>query len=180
MEIELEVKVLGMNTIELEKKVIALGGQLIGEENQVNTLIDSKDKPIKSYLDAYVRIRETKDLMNNNSISTLTLKNNISTGNIKANEEFNVNIENKDVMLNIFKHLGFDDVKVGYKHRRSYWLEKVKLEFDTWDKKTYSYPYMEIEVKNSQDLDKIITMLNIPQENISTKSIDELMKINEQ
>ena len=63
MERELEVKVLGMDFDDLKERVISLGGILISKEEQINTLIDSSDKPIKTYLDAYLRIRETRDLI---------------------------------------------------------------------------------------------------------------------
>ena len=53
MERELEVKVLGMDFDDLKERVISLGGILISKEEQINTLIDSSDKPIKTYLDAY-------------------------------------------------------------------------------------------------------------------------------
>lgn len=174
MEIELEVKVLGVDIKEIEEEVRRQGGKLLAEEEQINTLIDSSQRPIKSYLDAYFRIRETKDLINNKSTTTLTLKKNIGQEAIRKNEELNTDIEDKDTMIQILKDLGFDKIELGYKHRKSYEFMGARIDFDTWDEKTYPYPYMEIEVKDEKDLSKITSSLNIPQEKISNKSINEL------
>lgn len=174
MVLELEVKVLGMNIKDLEKEAVKKGAKLIADEEQVNILIDSSEKPIKSYLDAYFRIRETKDLINNKFTTTLTLKKNISLEGIRKNEELNTNIDDKEIMLRILRDLGFDKIEIAYKKRKSYEFMGARLDFDTWDEKIYPFSYMEIEVKDIKDLSKITSKLNIPQENISTKSINQL------
>ena len=50
---ELEVKVLGVDVKFIEDKIVELGGILVADEQQTNTLIDSEEKPIKSYLLGY-------------------------------------------------------------------------------------------------------------------------------
>lgn len=174
MELELEVKILGMDIEKLEDEVVKQGGKLIGKEEQINLLIDSSERPIKSYLDGYFRIRETKDLIRNKTTTNLTLKKNISNEGIRQNEELNLKIDHKDTMLAILRDLGFDKIETGYKKRKSYEFMGARLDFDTWDEEMYPYPYMEIEVKDIKDLHKITTTLSIPQDNISTKSINEL------
>lgn len=176
MERELEVKVLGLDLDELEKKIIALGGKLIAKEVQVNTLIDSKDRPIKSYLDGYLRIRETSDLLNDKVNVNLTLKKNINLEGVRDNVELNAKIEDKEILLQILKYLGFDDIEVGHKDRKSYELKGARFDFDKWDEATYPFPYMEIEVNSIKHLNEMAALLEIPQENISTKSIVELRK----
>lgn len=171
---ELEVKILNIDIEQIEEKVIALGGKLISKELQVNTLIDSSKNPIKSSVDAYLRIRETKDLLNGKETTTLTLKKNLKNNYVRENIEYNTNIESKDVMLEILNDLGFDKIQVGHKKRTSYLLENARIDLDIWDEKTYPYPYMEIEVGNEKDLDNLINILGISPENISTKSIVEL------
>ncbi|MBC8589416.1 class IV adenylate cyclase [Paratissierella segnis] len=171
---ELEVKVLNMDLNDIEEKIVSLGGRILAKEHQVNTLIDSSKTPIKTYLDAYFRIRETHDILSNTSTVTLTLKKNIKNECIRENIELNTNIEDKDVMLEILKDLGFDKVVEGFKTRISYELEGARLDLDRWDEKTYPYPYMEIEVENKEDLDRLINLLAIDNDNVSTKSIVEL------
>lgn len=174
MEKELEVKVLGMDIDKLEEKIIELKGQLIADELQINTLIDSTLNPIKDSVDAYLRIRETENLLTGNSHSELTLKKNIKNRNLRENLELNSQIEDKETVLNIFKNLGFNKIEVGHKKRRSFRLKGARIDLDTWDRETYPYPYMEIEVKDLRHLEEITDLLQIPKENISNKSIVEL------
>lgn len=171
---ELEVKVLNMDINILEEKILESGGVLLTKEVQVNTLIDSNNKPIKSYLDAYLRIRESKNLLSNETNTTLTLKKNIKNRDLRENIELNTNIEDKDTMLQILADLGFDNISVGQKERTSYKLNNARIDLDRWDSGTYPYPYMEIEVENKEELENVIRILEIPIENISTKSIVEL------
>ena len=176
MERELEVKILGIDLDEMEKKIISLGGVLIGKEKQINTLIDSTESPIKTKVDAYLRIRETKNLLNNESNTVFTLKKNISKDGLRDNIELTTEIQDKAIMLEILKNLGFDNIEIGYKERKSYELMDARLDFDKWDKDTYPFPYMEIEVKDMKHLNEITKALEIPQINISTKSIIQLRK----
>ena len=171
---ELEVKVLGIDIDKLEEKIIKLKGKLIADELQVNTLIDSTLNPIKANMDAYLRIRETENLVNGNLKSVLTLKKNIKNEDLRENLELNSEIEDKDAVLNILKNLGFDKIEIGYKKRRSYNLNGARIDLDTWDEKTYPYPYMEIEVENKEHLDGKVDLHEMPQANISNKSIVEL------
>lgn len=173
---ELEVKVLNIDIKKMEEKIVSVGGRLIGKERQINTLIDSDERPIKSYLDAYLRIRESKDLITESSNTTLTLKKNIKNDNLRENIELNTQIESKEVMLNIFNELGFNKVSEGFKERTSYELKGARIDLDVWDKNTYPYPYMEIEVNDVEILNSIIQILEINKENISTKSIVDLRK----
>ncbi|HZJ98594.1 MAG TPA: class IV adenylate cyclase [Tissierellaceae bacterium] len=176
MERELEVKILGIDLEEMEKRVISLGGVLIAKEIQTNTLIDSSESPIKTKVDAYLRIRETKDLLNNKSDTVITLKKNLSKDGIRDNIELTTEIADKEIMLEILNDLGFDDTEVGYKERKSYELMDARLDFDKWDKNTYPFPYVEIEVRDMNHLNEITKALEIPQGNISTKSIVQLRK----
>jgi adenylate cyclase class 2 len=171
---ELEVKILDIDVDYMEKKIMELGGTLLSKELQVNTLIDSNIRPIKSYLDAYLRIRETKDLLNNKESTTLTLKKNIKNTHMRENIELNSKIESKEVVLEILKDLGFDKIEVGHKKRTSYEFKGARIDIDIWDEKTYPYPYMEIEVENKETLDLVVEMLGIKADQISTKSIVEL------
>lgn len=171
---ELEVKILNMDLKELESKIQGLGATLISKEIQVNTLIDSKDNFIQDELDSYMRIRETKSLLTDKVKFTLTMKRNINRDGIRENIEINTDISDKESMLEILKTLGYEVFKEGYKERTSYILGNVRFDLDKWDTSTYPYPYMEIEVNDEDELEEMIKLLNIPKENISTKSIVEL------
>lgn len=173
---ELEVKVLNMDLNELELKLQGLGAKLISQEVQVNTLIDSKDNFIQNELDSYMRIRETRFTLKDKVKLTLTMKKNINREGIRENIEINTDISDKESMLKILDNLGYKVVSEGYKERTSYELGDARFDLDTWDKDTYPYPYMEIEVKHEDELEEMIKLLDIPKENISLKSILELRK----
>lgn len=173
---ELEVKILNIDLKETEKKIKSLGGKLIAKELQKNILIDSKDKCIENNLDSYLRIRETKSLLEETIKYTLTMKKNVEREGIRENIETNIDISNDKDMINILAVLGYFVYQVGYKERTSYILNGVRLDLDKWDKDTYPHPYMEIEVKHVDQLKDIINKLSILEENISTKSILELRK----
>lgn len=174
MERELEVKILNMDFKKLEDRILQLGGEFIQEEMQKNILIDSSKTPIKSYSNSYLRIRETENLTNNRKSTEITFKKNLSKKGLRDNVEYTTKIENPQAMLKILKELGFDLNEIGYKKRKSYKLKGARFDFDFWDEKTYPYPYMEIEVKDLNQLEEMIKTLNIPKENISYKSIVEL------
>lgn len=173
---ELEVKILNIDLNQMEEKIKKLGGKLIAKEVQVNTLIDSKDKYIEKNLDSYLRIRETKSILEDSIKYTLTMKKNVEREAIRENIETNIDISDREAMIKLLENLGYFVYQEGYKERTSYILEGARLDLDTWDKDTYPYPYMEIEVKNQDDLEQMINKLSISKENISTKSILELRK----
>lgn len=77
-------------------------------------------------------------------------------------------------MVLILKDLKYEIIEEGYKERKSYLYEKIRFDLDKWDKETYPFPYMEIEVEKEDDLEKAISLLNIDKNNITTKSIMEL------
>src|SRR5699024_3214828 len=116
----------------------------VKKELQVNTLIDSYENPIKKITDGYLRVRESKDLVHNTNTTTMTFKKNVKNKNIRENIEYNVNIDDRDTMVEILKFLGYDNVKIGYKERTSYCLNDANIEIDIWDKETYPNPYIEI------------------------------------
>ena len=176
MSKELEVKILDVDVKEIEIKLKSLNAILVNKELQVNTLIDSYQNPISKVTDGYLRIRESKDLLRNTSTTTMTFKKNIDNDQIRENIEYNVDIEDRDSMLEILKALGYNKITIGYKERTSYKINNAQVDIDQWDKDTYPYPYIEIEVEDQEELYEIVKLLNIPMDKISTKSIIQLRK----
>ncbi|MBE6081935.1 MULTISPECIES: class IV adenylate cyclase [Tissierellales] len=174
MSKELEVKILDIDSKKMEEKLKNIGAKLIKKEYQINIIIDGKDNYIQQKLNSYLRIRETQDLMSNKVKDTFTLKQNISKDGIRENIETDVDIDNKEKLIYILKTLGLNVIHEGKKKRISYMYGKVRFDIDTWDKDTYPYPYMEIEVEKKEDLKKILELLGIDRNKISTKSIAEL------
>lgn len=171
---EIEVKVLNVDLDEMEKRLVDIGAKLISKEYQTNTIFDSKDKYIENKLNSYLRVRETRDLLTQEVRVSLTLKKNISKDGARENLEVTTEISNKESMIYILKNLKYEVIEEGYKDRTSYIYQNIRFDLDKWDKNTYPYPYMEIEVQKKEDLEKAINLLKIDRNNISTKSIMEL------
>lgn len=171
---EIEVKILNVDLDEMEKRLVDIGAKLISKEYQINIIFDSKDNYIENNLNSYLRIRETKNLLTNEVKVNLTLKKNISKDGARENLEVTTEIDDKQSMIYILKDLKYEVIEEGYKNRISYIYENIRFDLDKWDKNTYPYPYMEIEVEKKEDLEKASNLLNIDKDNISTKSIMEL------
>lgn len=173
--LEIEVKILGINIQEMEKKLVELGAKLIKKEKQINTVYDNEAGEI-SGVDSktYLRIREKEDLLNNTNKNTLTLKKLISDEGSRKSEEINVSIDSKENMDKILSKVGVLPTRQGFKERISYELKGIIFDIDKWDENTYPDPYMEIEAKSEKDLNEAIEFLEIKPEQISTKSITEL------
>lgn len=171
---EIEVKILNVDLDEMEKRLVDIGAKLISKEYQINIIFDSKDNYIENNLNSYLRIRETKNLLTDEVKVNLTLKKNISKDGARENLEVTTEIDDKQSMIYILNDLKYEVKEEGYKNRISYIYENIRFDLDKWDKSTYPYPYMEIEVEKKEDLEKAENLLNIDKDNISTKSIMEL------
>jgi adenylate cyclase class 2 len=173
---EREVKVLNIDKDEIERKLINVGAKLIKDENQVNYRFDTEDGFLKRTQNGYLRIRVTKDLLSGETKSTLTFKQSLKRNALRVNEETETEISDWESAAKIIELLGYKQKRPGYKHRRSYVYENITFEIDTWDKETYSKPYLEIEMSSEEDLEKAIKLLDLDRSQVTTKPIDELSK----
>ncbi|MCD1147223.1 class IV adenylate cyclase [Peptoniphilus sp. KCTC 25270] len=174
MEKELEIKVLNMDLEDLEKRVIALGAEKVSVEEQENLRINAKENPIDEEL-GYLRLRQTT--FEDGSVENeFTFKAKDKGKTVRNYSEYTVQVDDKDTLLEILKIMGYDQIIPGYKHRVRYKYQGAKFDFDTWDKESYPTPYMEIEGESEEQIGELIKILEIPEENVSKKSIAELRK----
>ncbi|HCX61355.1 class IV adenylate cyclase [Sedimentibacter sp.] len=173
---EKEVKVLNIDKQDIERKLISLGATLIKDENQTNYRFDAEDSFLKKTYNGYLRIRITENLLNGEIKHTLTFKRSINRDKLRVNEEIETEISDWNSTAKIIELLGYKMKKPGHKHRKSYTYEGIIFEIDTWDKQTYSKPYLEIEMNSEDELEKAIKLLNLDRSQITTKPIDELSK----
>jgi len=171
---EMEVKVLNINKKDLEKKLISIGAKLVKREYQINTIFDTEDRLVKNAHKGYLRIRENKNLLTDNTEYIFTLKKNISKNELRENIEIETKVENKEALINILAHLNLTVKHEGTKERISYKYDDILFEIDTWNKETYPDPYLEIEVIKKEDLDKAIDLLNLDRKNVTSKSLEQL------
>lgn len=173
---ESEIKVLNIDKEEIERKLIKLGAVLIKDENQTNYRFDTEDGLLKKTYNGYLRIRITENLLNGETKYTMTFKRNLNRERLRVNEETETDISDWECAAKIIEILGYKMKKPGHKHRRSYVYDDITFEIDTWDKETYSKPYLEIEMSDENDLEKAINLLNLDRSQVTTKSIDDLRK----
>ncbi|QQK07705.1 class IV adenylate cyclase [Miniphocaeibacter halophilus] len=175
MERELEFKLLGLDFNYYEELLKEKGATLIAHEFQTNTVIDSTNFPLIDE-DCYLRIRETKNLLNNLSKNELTFKKKIRNQYARENLEYTIEFDNKENLIEILKNLKLDKYIVGTKERTSYKYKNLRIDFDIWDKDTYPYPYIEIEANTNEELYELLNELNIDKKHISLKSITQLQE----
>ena len=171
---EIEVKVLNIDKELLENKLINMGASLIKKEMQVNTIFMDIDGDIEDVGRGYLRLRESENLTNGKKTSMITFKRNLSQDGFRENEEIETLIEDKDSMVRILSCLNIDVKNVGRKERLRYNYEGIQFDIDTWDEETYPHPYLEIEVKDSNDIQRAIEILDIDKKDVTTKSLKEL------
>lgn len=176
MERELEVKLLGLDIEKVENQLIEKGAKLIAKEYQKNTTINSTLHPIDNANKGYLRIRHTKDLLDDTECFYFTFKEQITNEGIRENLEHTIVFDNEDELLNILKCMDYNIYDTGFKNRVSYIYNNVRFDIDSWDKNTYPYPYIEIEVENKENLATVLKEFNIDKSSVSTMSIAELKK----
>lgn len=176
MERELEVKLLGLDVNEFEDMLVRNNAKLISKEFQKNITINSSTHPIDNKNTGYLRIRHTKDVINNKEINFFTFKEQITDKGIRENIEHTIVFDEEEELLNILRCLGYNIYDVGFKNRVSYMYNNVRFDIDSWDEDTYPYPYIEVEVSSKEELKKILLELKVDESAVSTMSIAELKK----
>lgn len=173
---ELEVKVLNIEPKEMEKRLISVGAVKVKEERQENIIFDTRRHLEKRGIEGYLRIRKTTDLKSGKVSTAVTLKKRKFSKNLRENIEVESIIQDGEALLSIFEALGLNVVHKGYKLRTSYAYEDLLFEIDIWDKDTYPEPYMEIELKREEDLQKAIQLLQLEEKDITNKSLGILRR----
>lgn len=179
MSKEMEVKVLNIDKNEIENKLRQIGADLIKKEYQINTIFDSNDRKIKKNKEGYLRIRESRNLLTDDIVYIFTLKKNMSKECVRENVEIETEIQDKEALKSILEHLDLYVVHQGEKERTTYMYDNIRFDIDTWDKDTYPYPYLEIEVERKEDIERAIDLLNLNKSDVTTKSLGQIrMELN--
>ncbi|WDV47023.1 class IV adenylate cyclase [Clostridiaceae bacterium M8S5] len=176
MHNELEVKVLNIDKQDIMDKLEKIGAKQVKHEFQENTVFDTKDRYIKNSLNGYLRIREKTNLNTNETECILTLKRNVSNDELRVNTELETKFDDKESLKEILNLINVNQVHCGTKERISYEKDGILFEIDTWDKETYPETYLELEVKDKKDLNRAIEMLDLNEEDVTSKSFDELRR----
>lgn len=172
MQPELEIKVLGIEVQEFEQRILDSGGIFIGHERQENLLF--APEALKN-THSYLRIRKVDDLSNQTQYAELTLKENTECEHMRVNHEYTVPLEDPEIMIQILTKIGCGVPEGAKKYRKRYQLLSAIVEIDQWEEDAYPDPYAEIEVESADDLQAVLTLLQITPDQVSTQSIKQLM-----
>jgi adenylate cyclase class 2 len=171
---EIEVKVIDVDTENVKTKIIGLGGKLVKNEFQYNYIYELP--PHIENRDGYIRIRRIHDLNNDTYKNILCIKKIISRAESKITEEHETPIDNLEEGLSFLNAMEIKRFGCFNKHRESYKLGDVLVEIDTWDKEHFPFPYIEIEAESSEKIYAALTLLEIPHDKASSKSLTEIKK----
>lgn len=170
MEREIEVKLLGLDN-EKFLEVLREKGEFLLEEVQHNFLINSKTHPIDEGL-GYLRLREIKT---NSTTYILTFKERVKDKDARISLEHSTEIKDKNELFKILNLLGYNEIKKNTKRRISYTYKTCRFDFDTYIDLSIE-PYFEVEAPSKEVLESVLDEFDIKKENISTKSIKDLLK----
>lgn len=153
--IEVEVKAKINNFKNMKEKLNTIGAKKIKDENQKDIYFNS---PIVDFAktDEALRIRQTKT---KNKINTfITYKGSKLNELSKTREEIEMVIEDVEKARNIFKKIGFKEVRTVEKNREYFNYKEFEISLD--DVKGLD-PYMEIEIVLNDNEDYTIAQKNI-------------------
>jgi len=150
---EIEVKILEINKNELEKKLLSLGAKKVFDDIIEAHFFDFKDKSIK-------KARSSFRLRKYGCKAVITFKKFVPAKNVKARDEFEVEVSHFDTAKRIIDCLGLQEWGYLKKKRTSYSLPGVRFEFDKYLGRLSFVPgFIEIEAKNSKILYRYAKLL---------------------
>lgn len=171
---EIEVKVLDVNIEDVRSALISNGAVLVKKEMQENHIFALPGTLMSE--NGYVRIRRVHNLLDNSINNILCVKKLISQGKSRITDEHEVKVSDLDECKKLLSSIGLDFNSLKKKYRESYNLKDVLVEIDTWDKNVYPEPYIEVEAESEDKIFEVLSILNIPQEKATSKTLEEIKK----
>jgi len=132
--IEYELRILEVDPASINKKIISIGGELVGSYSFRRYVFNVKP-PVKG---RWIRLRT------NGQHSTLTVKQ-IDADTVDGTSEWETSVDNFDTTLTILEKIGLKPKSYQENRREEYRLGDVTLALDSWP---LIPPYLEIEGPN--------------------------------
>ena len=171
---ELETRIVDIDVDNIRDILTLNNAEKVKSEDQVNDIYDFEDGRLLAKK-GYARIRTIEDRLNKRTIYYMTTKKMISQNKFKVMEENEVIIDNKEMGEGIFKSLGLILKESNKKYRESYKIFDSLVEIDINDKNFCPFPYIEIETKSEEKLDKIVKLLGYTIEDTTSQTIYEIL-----
>jgi adenylate cyclase class 2 len=167
---EIEVKILGIDKEEIEKKLVGLGARKIFDGKIDALHFDFKDNSLRKKGDP-LRLRKF------GSKNFLTFKKKISKEKAKIKEETEIEVSDFEDTKKILGILGLNVCRRVKKHRISYGLEGTRFELDTYEAEYNFVPsFLEIEAKDVETIYKFAKILGFSETDCKPWSTSDVIK----
>jgi adenylate cyclase class 2 len=163
---EIEVKILEINVVEVEKKLKGMGAERVFEGEVISIYFDFSDKCLEKE-SKILRLRQKGNEV------ILTYKELISQDKTKIMDEYELVVDDFEIMKGIFERIGLFPLYEFKKHRTTYKLNETSFEID-------KYPdipaFLEIEAPNLNTIDELISELGFSKEKVNSYSIRDVLE----
>lgn len=157
MNIEYEVRVLDINRDYMIKKLEEVGCTFKWDLLQRRYVYDFN--PVEE--NKWIRLRT------NGKKTTLTIKK-INNLKIDGTEELEIKVDDFDKTNELLNELGYVARNYQENRRRQYFYDDIEIDIDDWP---LIPTYLEIEGKNEESVYKMIELLGIEKESVTTKDV---------
>ncbi|MBN1694912.1 class IV adenylate cyclase [candidate division WOR-3 bacterium] len=163
---EIEVKILEINVEEVEKKLKEMGAEKVFEGEMVSIYFDFSDRLLEKE-GKILRLRQKGGKV------ILTYKELITQDKAKIMDENELEVQDFDLMLEIFEKIGLSPLYKFKKYRTTYELNRTHFEID-------KYPdipaFLEIEAPDLYTINEMVSKLGFSGEEVNSYSIKEVLE----
>lgn len=172
-----------MNFLKRNFKIINLSNIFNLGKEQILKILNSNE--LKEFINNYkstpkkwIRLRKTIEKKENHEIkekTTLTIKHILkdNKSNIQQMQETEIEVNSFEETNELLEKLGFSYRSYQEKRRKKYVLNEHEIDIDTWPKLS---PYIEIEGKDKNDIEKILKILDYSFSDTISCTVDEIYK----
>jgi adenylate cyclase class 2 len=162
MHTEYEVRILEIDIEKVKKKLEDIGAKFIFDSLQKRYVYDFK--PIMP--NKWIRLRT------NGKKTTLTIKD-ITSSKIDGTKELEIVVDDFEKTNEMLELLGY--IHKGYQENKRirYILDGVEIDIDSWP---LIPTYMEIEGKNVEEVEKVLGLLDVPSDKVTTLNCEDIYK----
>ncbi len=154
---EIEARFLEINKEELIKKLSEVGATDLGEDFLEEVIFYDKDLKWKAEGKRFIRLRK------NNNGTLLTYKH-FTAESIDGAEEIEISVDSFEKAGILLDRMGFLAFRHQQKKRRSFELDGVKIDIDTWPQIP---TYVELEGEKEENLKEVARQLNLDWEKVT-------------
>ena len=162
MHIEYEARVLEVDKEKLENKLVSLGAKKVADFNYKRRVYDFNPKNNHKW----IRLRT------DGTNTTLTIKEYVDNS-IDGTKEMEIKVSDFEETNNMLNELGYNAHTYQESMRTRYLLNGVEIDIDTWP---YIPTYVEIEGKDSNEVEKMVDLLELNKDKLTTLDVQSVFK----